>query len=136
MNLQDTNCCAIQEITCLSSHGADGAAALRSFCVKVFKEVSPVRYRGVVASPGTLYSFYFFTAAMDSKHGVDPYYGTPYGTAFANAIREHKVGEVWESPKRKNSAFHSDHSNQVWVWMPDAQALKAWWLKNKQDQEY
>ena len=57
----------------------------------------------------------------------------PYGKNFYNFILENKLGEVWESPLRPNKAWHPDHENQVYVWMPDHAAILAWWAVNDPD---
>ena len=117
MQMVKTQSCALQEIAGLSSHDS-AELAMREFCKQNFS--APVKYGGVIASRDSLYSFYLFTASLAG-------YCLPYGTNFAKFIRDHKLGEVWESPKITNLAFHSDHKNQVWVWMPDVKALRKWW---------
>lgn len=122
MNFKDTQCCGITEITNLSSHGTDSRGAMVSFCQQQIGE--PPRYHGSqVYYLGTLYSFYFFTAA------VGPAYAK-YGHAFAEFIEKNKLGKVWESPAIVNKAFHPDHANQVWIFMPDVDAVQAWWKDN------
>ena len=118
MQMIKTQSCAVQEIACLSSHSS-AENAMKDFCKQNFS--SPVRFGCVIGKRDTLYSFYLFTAAIVRS------YDGPYGTNFAKFIRYHKLGEVWESPKIVNSAFHPDHANQVWIWMPDVKALRKWW---------
>lgn len=118
MNLYKTQCCAIQEIGGLSYH-ADAEDAMIAFCKQVF--VGKVKFGTANARSGTIYSFYLFTAA------VGEHYRVSYGSNFEEFIKENGLGKVWASPKIKNLAFHSDHSNQVWIWMPDYKALKEWW---------
>ena len=121
MYLKTTQCCAIQEIDGLSYH-ANAKEAMLSFCKQNF--VDGVKYNGTRSYNNALYSFYLFTAALlrDAK---------PYGSEFAEFIKENNLGEVWASPKRVNEAFHPDHSNQVWVWMPNPEKLCEWWMANK-----
>jgi len=97
---------------------------MRDFCKQNFR--GKPNFGGIYAAPGTLYSFYIFTAAIggySSKQG--------YGDRFADLIREQDLGPVWESQARVNSAFHADHSNKLWVWMPDVNKVKAWWETEK-----
>jgi hypothetical protein len=122
MNMFKTQCCAIQEIGGLSNH-PDARDAMIAFCKTNF--AAPVKFGTANARADTLYSFYLFTAATGS-----PYY-KPYGSNFAKFIRDNKLGRVWASPSRKNEAFHSDHENQVWIWMPNRLALKSWWEKTR-----
>lgn len=117
MNFNKTGCCAIQEIVQLSGH-IDPLTAMESFCKQNF--AAPPRFGGAIARNDALYSFYLFTAALGG-------YNRAYGEQFATFIEEHKLGEVWASPAIRNNAFHEDHANQVWIWMPDVKHLRVWW---------
>lgn len=124
MLFRATQCCAISEITSLSTH-TTGEEAMLSFCTQQF--VSDVRHtwgigRGVDGKPDALYSFYLFTAACRGKIA-----GSHYGKDFADFIKANKLGTVWESPALVNVAFHPDHANQVYIFMPDATACREWY---------
>lgn len=121
MYLRTTECCAIQEIDGLKGH-ADAKEAMLAFCKQNFG--TGVLFKSQAAYSNSVYSFYLFSASLESGQ-------KPYGKEFEEFIKENELGTVWASPKRVNHAFHPDHSNQVWVWMPDVTKLKAWWEKNK-----
>lgn len=120
MNFQKTSSCAIQDIDKLSDHPT-GLDAMIAFCQQAILK-PPVfgRYTGRV---GEISSFYVFSAA------VGPGYPT-YGKMFYDFIKSNNLGEVYESPTRPNKAWHPDHENQVYIFMPDQTALRAWWEKN------
>lgn len=122
MDFKCTDCCAIQEITNLSSHES-GEDAMEDFC----RQTIGKGYVKFVTrkEEDVLYSFYLFTAAVEHD-GSDNWAG-PYGKNFYTYIKEHNLGECWESPVVPNRAFHKDHSNQVYIWIPDHEALKAWY---------
>ena len=82
---------------------------------------------------GVIYSFYLFTAALDPIGNPHGSYRL-YGQEFCQFILDHQLGEVWESPARMNTAFHKDHANQVYIWMPDKDALDAWWQTYQEKQ--
>lgn len=121
--LYDTHCCGIQEISGLSYFGDSESGArdaMESFCATALPK--RVKYHGQTASGDTLYSFYYFTAAVYKAKG-----GSSYAHAFARFIRKYNLGKLTISPTRKNSAFHAGHWNQVWIWMPDTDALRVWY---------
>lgn len=113
---------------------------MTTFCTFVFDKTTRVKFRTCPGKENELYSFYLFTAAVETpstpkilprnNYYYPPVY-RPYGSDFAEFIRTNKLGEVIESPKVVNKAFHSNHSNQVWVWTPNRDALKQWWDKEK-----
>lgn len=126
MNLAITQCCAFVEITNLSSD-ENATESMLKLCKMSFNVQQ--RFHNTQARANSLYSFYVFTAAV--THSGQPHgwqsANRLYGTDFMNFIKEHNLGEVWESPIVKNVAFHSGNSNKIWVWMPDAKALRAWY---------
>lgn len=123
MRMKGTACCAIQEIDGLSDQGS-AKQSMMAFCK--LNLTSGVRFGGAPGDHGTIYSFYLFTAALGGYAGK-----SKYGENFEKLIRANKLGEVWASPKRVNLAFHDDHQNQVWIWMPDVVALRKWWEREK-----
>lgn len=123
MNIIDLAQCACAEINGLAYHH-QGREAMREFCRIAWsgKEVStkwPTASKGAMK----LSSFYLFTAAAN---GIDG-----YGGNFAKFIKEHKLGEVVETPAVINAKFHPDHRNKAWIWTPDVPALDKWWQAEK-----
>lgn len=92
-----------------------------SFCQNAL--IAPPKFGRFVGRVEEISSFYLFTAA------VGPAW-RGYGQMFHDFIITEKLGEVYQSPLRPNKAWHPDHSNQVYIWMPDHRALKAWWKVN------
>lgn len=122
MEMFKTQCCAITEIGLLSEH-RDPKEALVSFCARNL--TAPVKfgiYRGMA---GAISSYYLFTARVEFGTTVS------YGSKFADLIERLKLGSVWASPITPNKAFHPSHANQIWVWTPDLDKLKAWYEKYK-----
>lgn len=117
MQLYDTHCCAFQEISGVSY--GDPLDLMKSFCGQALNETP--RYRSQYANVGTLYSFYIFSDVSYSRGAVTN------GHKFAAFIKENKLGQVITTPAVSNRAFHDDHSNVVWIWMPNVKNLKAWW---------
>lgn len=120
MEMIKTMCCAIQEIGGLCNHRNCPEDAMRAFCEQNLAK--PVRYGTCAGRSHSLYSFYLFTAAVGAAYDTNT-----YGHQFANYIKTHGLGEVWESKWVVNTAFHPDHGNQVWIWTPDLDAIKKWW---------
>jgi hypothetical protein len=137
MNFQPTHCCGIQEITELSS-SLTAEEAMASFCSKTFGSGKRARYRTTVSAGSTMYSFYYFTAAVYPENhpdrGHNSRYHTPYGTEFAKLIKEAKLGRVTTLPARTNYAFHPDHKVQIWLWRPGKKNLEAWWALYQEKQ--
>lgn len=120
MNFQKTSCCAIQDIDGLMGHSS-GREAMVAFCQNAL--IAPPKFGRFIGTRDEISSFYLFTAA------VGPAW-RPYGMTFHDFIKANNLGDVWASPLRPNKAWHPDHENQVFVWMPDHKALKAWWKMN------
>lgn len=133
MVLNSTQCCALQEIHGLGLLGS-AEEALIAFCSLAIPN-PPKFHDGYVGRVGELSSFYFFTGAVTydgaKAGGIHRKSDYPYAREFMNLIRREGLGEVWESPIRVNKAFHTGNSNQVYVWMPDNERLKAWWAKKQ-----
>lgn len=117
MYLSKTACCAIQEISGLSETKT-GEEAMVLFCQISIQK--PVKFGVFTANKDALYSFYMFTAAVGREY-------PEYGHGFAEFLKKHALGDVWESPALTNKAFHRDHANQVWIWMPNNEAVRSWW---------
>jgi len=118
----------MQEIDKLSSFQDDPKGAMISFCKDNLGRpvVWKVRDSGGndKGALGALFSFYFFTAAV--YHGK-----VSYGAKFAKFIEDEKLGTLISTPALVNYAYHSDHLNQVWIWMPNLKALETWWKANQ-----
>jgi hypothetical protein len=131
LNVHMSQCCAIQELSGLSSFASNPKGAMKEFCRMAIAK--PCNFHGTTSRGASLYSFYLFTAAIETPApGLKEGRKYPkYGQNFAAFIKSNGLGDVWESPLRVNEAFHSDHSNQVYIWMPDHQAVFEWWERNK-----
>ena len=126
MMMHDTGQCGVQEICGLSFYGKDAERAMLEFCkLNIAAENTHHRYGSCYYAGYRLFCFYLFTAASEEQGYAK------YGTAFADYIKEHQLGDVVGTPKTVNRAFHPDHSNQAWLWTPDEDALRAWWDEHK-----
>lgn len=120
-------CCGICEIDHLSSylHAED---AMVNFCEQqVGKRLlfKPNDY----GHQDQMFSFYVFTCAFSGyEREVNN-----YAVKFAEFIKANKLGKVWESEPKKNVIFHPNHSNAVFVWTVDQEAIKAWWDKKQKE---
>lgn len=128
LTYHDAQSCAIQEIHGLKWFQGNPKGAMVSFCKAnlgrpvVWKIVDPSG--NDKGAPGALFSFYFFSGPI--------YKGkTSYGEQFAAFINQERLGNLVTTPAMINKAYHPDHANQIWIWMPDLKALTAWWEKNK-----
>lgn len=132
MTLKDTGTCSFQEIAELRGH-TTAEHAMETFCrLNIGKK--PM-FKGVeMCITGSLYAFYIFSFPV--KHDGSPLHASGNrGKEFADFIKKHKLGNVWESPVRLNEVFHPEHSNQLWVWMPDKPVLIAWWNEKQKKKE-
>lgn len=128
LEVYDTHSCAISEIHNVRAFQGDPKGAMMSFCKLslgrpvVWKIVDPSG--NDKGQDGALYSFYFFSSPI--------YRGkTSYGEQFAQFIEDEKLGRIVTTPGLLNHAYHPDHANQIWIWMPNVKALEAWWKANK-----
>ena len=123
MNLVKTSCCAIQDIDHLSVHTTPKEAMI-SFCQQAI--LKPPMFGRDIGVRDQISSFYLFTTAVGTAY-------RPYGQAFYDFTVKNNLGEVWQSPLRPNKAWHPDHENRVYVWMPNHANIKAWWVVNDPD---
>lgn len=143
MEIKTLSCCALQEIANIGYMGyppsrksanTRGESLLEEFCkLNWGSGGGRVKYHSTTAAPKTLYNFYIFSYPVRS---LDDSMNT--GKVFADAIKHFGLGDVWESPATVNEAFHADHKNQMWVWMPDSKKLYAWYtarVKKSKDQD-
>lgn len=123
----NTHCCALEEIHDLKHFDGKPKEAMISFCKSnlgrpvVWKIVDPSG--NDKGRAGALFSFYFFTASVYPGR-------SSYGAQFKDFIETNELGKVIETPLMTNMAFHTDHGNKVWIWMPDLKALEKWWKNN------
>lgn len=134
MDLINTASCGVQEIEGLSSIPT-AKDAMMEFCSIVF-EPGGVKYITSKSYDNSLYCYYLFTAAFyDEQYkatwgrkGLRSY--EPYGDEFAALIKENGLGQVFGGEAVVNRAFHTEHSNKAWLWVPDQEALKKWFEAN------
>lgn len=69
----------------------------------------------------------------ESEEEERKYYGgrggkfpTKYGESLAALIKENNLGEVVESPVRRNRVNHPKHDVRVYIWTPDIDGLQAY----------
>jgi hypothetical protein len=139
MEFKDMSACAMQELANISED-KDALDSLTKFCLHNLGEARP-KWGISLARKGSLFAFYIFSGAVSHDGSAAAYktqsycgrrYNDLYAKEFADLLRENKLGEVWESPVIKNTVFHPDHANQMYVWMPDIEALNAWWKAQPQ----
>lgn len=128
LEFYDSRSCAIQEIHKLAEFQNDPKGAMISFCRAnlgrpvVWKIVDPSG--NDKGANGALFTFYYFSSPV--------YRGQEnYGEQFARFIEKEKLGKIVTTPALLNKAYHPDHANQVWIWMPDVTALNTWWKANQ-----
>lgn len=125
LEFYDTRTCAMQEIHNLQYFEGKPREAMINFCRSnlgrpvVWKIVDPSG--NDKGRAGALFSFYFFSGPTNRR----------YGSQFAEFIKENELGKLIESPALTNHAYHPDHANQIWIWMPDVTALNRWWKANQ-----
>lgn len=124
----DSRSCAIQEIHQLKLFQDNPKGAMISFCKAnlgrpvVWKIVDPSG--NDKGANGALFTFYYFSSPVYREVVY-------YGEQFAKFIETEKLGKLVTTPALANKAYHPDHSNQVWIWMPDVKALTDWWKANQ-----
>ncbi len=127
MEIEQTQCCAVDEI-CHLSYSNNAKDAMKDFCDYLcgYEEEENEKL-----DPA---AFYTFTGVVKFK-GTEcarnrGYYN--YGKAFKAFILRNKLGMVTESQARPNRINHPNHVVKVWVWSPNATALNKWWRKNRE----
>lgn len=121
MTINHTHCCGVMELHGISWTGT-AEDTIRAFAYnfssnanKWDKKVSGRFYRT------RLNAFYILTAVVENRYGAK----STYGQDLVAYIKEHKLGEIVESPVRKNP--NSKNNVQVWVWAPSRDGLANWW---------
>lgn len=129
LSLTTTKCCGMQEISGLRGYQNDPKGATASFCKQTLDQRA--RFGMSTGQPGELYPMYIFSAAVsDGPNGT---YLENYGSQWAAYIEGLALGTITASPIIRNNAFHPDHSNQVWIWAPDRDALVKWYKAFKEE---
>ena len=129
-NLQyfDTQTCAMQEIHNLQAFQGDPGGAMASFCRANLGKPVVWKVRDPSGNDkgakGALYSFYFFSSPI--YHGR-----ASYGEQFTALIETEGLGKLVTTPAMVNKAYHPDHANQIWIWLPDLSKLTSWWDNHK-----
>ena len=108
MQIRCTGCCAMSEITGLSTH-LTAREAMTAFC----RETGVTLYKP--------HAFYLFTAVV-RQPGSRP----TYGQNFAALIRRNKLGALRESVAKPNRVNHPSHIVKVWIWSPNISNLRKW----------
>lgn len=158
MEIENTRCCAVDEIADLSSH-ASAEEAMYAFCGELvdrggdgytaedrWYDNHPGRYVDGRYVPGAEppanlreskaickpSGFYTFTGVVKHTRGGQPTQNGQYAPNFAKYIIKHKLGSVVESRPAANRCNHPDHIVKVYVWHPNERNLRKWW-RNKQN---
>jgi len=113
MHINDTSCCAVQEIAELREYGSAKEAMLGFYN----------------SNAGCVGTFYIFTGVIKSSERYDgPVDSYKYGPNFEAYIRKYRLGTVMRSPSRINKN-NGIHTVVVWVWTPNERALERWYNK-------
>lgn len=117
------DCCGVSAIANLGSH-KNAEEAMKQFC-----KAELVGYGDAFVIPNV---YYVFTAGPEvpagqpgSSHHSKAW--VKYGTEFAAYIVEHGLGDIATLGQHLNLKYHPNTTCQVWLWHPNAKALKAWW---------
>lgn len=138
MEIENTQCCAVSEISDLSYHD-NAKDAMLAFCGEhvsnygdYYYDERPPRSNSILPS-----AFYIFTGVVKYKGGeaAAHRHHYNYGKAFKAFILKNKLGAVTESQARPNRVNHPNHVVQVWVWSPNKIALNRWWKRNRPKEE-
>lgn len=132
MEFECLTCCAVQEITELSSHRTPHEA-MKAFCHEQFllDDFGDEQGWGKPHLREKLSGFYIFTGVIKHNDGsnADPR-GLRYGPAFAAFIRRNGLGRVTASVPAPNRQNHPHHILKVWVWAPYQGAMERWCQKH------
>lgn len=130
MELEHTQCCAVEEIADLSYHSTP-EEAMTEF-IEAIKEASDDRCDSndpllSMEVPGLI----TFTGVVRCRH-KDRDCKTGYGEAFAAFIRKNRLGTVTASAMRPNRINHPEHTVRLWVWAPSPRNLVRWDARSRQ----
>lgn len=107
----------------LADYGGRPQAALLSlFTNKIPQYYYPTKQDRVDGPPKyTQYNCGILLFALGSDH-----LKMRYAHNLSDYIQKHNLGRVFEMPEAPNP-LHSNRSGILFVWLPDWDALKAWW---------
>ena len=120
MHLNDTGCCAVQEI-CQLEDAHSPEQNMRDMAERIS---SYYGYDEKVQA-GDISGFYIFTAVVKSTGYYHMGQKPTYGEEFSTYITKNGLGTVTVGPARPNRKNHSDHTVKVFVWAPNARRLAA-----------
>lgn len=136
MEIVSTKCCGINEIDKLGEHNTPEGAML-SFCESQLetnnKFVNPSGVKEAAGTKNAICTHYFFTGAVYPKDltASGRVRKDHYGVAFAKFITDNDMGTVIETPCAVNEAWHPDHSVMAWMWTPNFNAVRAWYVDRR-----
>lgn len=114
MYIENTSCCAVEDINGLSDHDTP-EEAMEEFCEHYYDG----HYGPMSPLPGLI----LFTAVVGyTDNKAKP----SYGPNFKAFILKHRLGSVVESPLTTNRQNHPNHQIKAWLWRPNQKALQAW----------
>ena len=127
MFIDDTCCCAMNQIDNLSGHRTAKDAML-DFCERVTDDEDD----GWDETPtfSSLAAFYVFSGEVKRTDGTKVPLGGKYGPNFADFIKRNKLGSVVCTEAHPNRVNHPKHIVKIWVWHPDLKRLMAWRKKH------
>ena len=145
--IQGMSSCAVQEIAGISSHNSS-EEVMTYFCKQALKQDDCKSGRGYAIKKDKLAEIEGTSKMEENQgmyseglgenyifHGVERDASYPCGrnaaSNFAKFITENNLGDVVGGQKVANHRYHPDHKTQVFIWNPDREAVKAWWLKHK-----
>jgi|SRR6267154_3043250 len=127
MYIEDTQCCAVNEIAHLSDH-TNPREAMKAWCETELGGVRDYDYYGD-DSDVVPFSFYIFTGVIKHTDGTRPKFNGKYGPNFAKLIKRYKLGKLTQSVLRSNRVNHPKHFVRIWTWAPSIRNCKKWYKK-------
>lgn len=132
MYIENTQCCAVDEISELSHHN-DPRETMRLWYNQVMNN-DPDDYgwyhnQQEIEKMNIPAAFYIFTGVVKHTDGTRPKLNGKYGPNFATYIRRHRLGKLTESEMRANRVNHPKHYVKIWTWAPSIKNLKKWYKR-------
>ena len=139
-NTAQLSCCNVSEISNLGYGEKSGEEILKQVCQSMcgatynFKWNTPQHEKITKVKLENIYSIYLFTGVTNKEE--IPAYNTPgviYGGVFNGVVlskylREEGLGGVVETGEVFNESFHPESTVQGFLWTPDINKLKKWWI--------
>lgn len=121
--------CAVYAIHNLGQCGPDAKSAMKTFCdSQMVNPESGFKKGGPTFK--TLACFYLFIAGPEVPGKCWTKSWMQYGTEFSAFIEENKLGTLVKIGPKINKKHHPDTDAKAWLWSPDDDALKTWYLAN------